>query len=160
MDYLLDLYFNNILNKKIIFGAIKMSIENFEKMMKEQPTLVIATSVHDIPNVRIVNFIYVKEDKKIYFTSFKDNKKIEEFEKNPNIAFTTIPTIDTEHVRGKGLVSKSKLSIEDLSEFFISKIDGYKETIEFGGDDLLLFEITFKEVTVTLDYSNIETITI
>ena len=137
-----------------------MSIENFEKMMKEQPTLVIATSVQDIPNIRIVNFIYIQEDKKIYFTSFKDNKKIEKFENNPNIAFTTIPTIDTEHVRGKGLVSKSKLSIEDLSEVFISKIDGYKETIEFGGDDLLLFEITFKEVTVTLDYENINTITI
>ena len=137
-----------------------MSIENFEKMMKEQPTLVIATSVQDIPNVRIVNFIYVKDDKKIYFTSFKDNNKIREFEKNPKIAFTTIPTIDTEHVRGKGFVSKSELSIADLSEVFISKIDGYGETIAFGGEDLLLFEIAFKEVTVTLDYTNIETITI
>ncbi len=129
-------------------------------MMKEQPTLVIATSVNDIPNVRIVNFIYVKEDKKIYFTSFKDNDKIREFEKNPKIAFTTIPTIDTEHVRGKGIVSKSTLLIKDLADFFISKIEGYKETIEFGGEDLLLFQIAFKEVTVTLDYTNIETITI
>ena len=104
-----------------------MSIENFEKMMKEQPTLVIATSVQDTPNVRIVNFIYIQEDKKIYFTSFKDNKKIEEFEKNPKIAFTTIPTIDTEHVRGKGLVSKSKLSIANLSEVLFLKLTAIKK---------------------------------
>ena len=136
-----------------------MFIEKFEKMMNEQPTLAIATSINNIPNVRIINFIYIKKDKKIYFTSFKDNNKIREFETNNSIAFTTIPTIDTEHVKGKGIVSKSNRLLKDISEIFISKIPDYKEIIEFGGE-LLLFEIEFKEVIVTLDYENIGTITI
>ena len=43
----------------------------FLKIMAEQTTIALATSVNDIPNVRIVNFYFEPTENKIYFSSFK-----------------------------------------------------------------------------------------
>lgn len=113
----------------------------FEKIMQSQNEIALATSINAIPNVRIVNFYYDTIAKKIYFTSFCENDKVKEFSLNPNSAFTTIPHGTTEHVKGKGIVSISNLTIFDIQEKFIDKILDYQETIEFGGKQLILFEI-------------------
>lgn len=118
--------------------------------------MALATSVNDLCNVRIVNFYYNPDTKRIYFTSFKDNAKIVEFQKNNHIAFTTIPHQGTQHVKGTGVVSKSDLALNDVKDCFIQEIPDYKELIEMNGDDLVLFEVTLKTLVVTLDYEHIE----
>ena len=83
----------------------------FLKIMSEQTEIALATSVNNVPNVRIVNFYFDPEENVLYFSSFKENDKIKEIKANPHVAFTTIPHSGNEHVKAKGIVQKSSKTI-------------------------------------------------
>lgn len=137
-------------------------MKEFNRIMNEQLEVALATSVDNIPNVRIVNFYYDEKNKGIlYFSTFKENNKILEFERNNQTSFTTIPQNKTEHVRVRNsVVKKSSLSIFDLKDEFSTKIPGYESTINDVGDYLELYELHFDKATVTLDYNNCDTISL
>ena len=130
----------------------------FLKIMSEQTEIALATSVNNAPNVRIVNFYYDPEDNALYFSSFEENDKIKEIKANPHVAFTTIPHSGNEHVKAKGIVQKSSKTIFDVADQFIAKVPNYKNTIEYAGESLVLFEIRFDMAVVTKDLSSIETL--
>ena len=130
----------------------------FLKIMAEQTAIALATSVDNIPNVRIVNFYFEPAENILYFSSFKGNDKIKEINSNPYVAFTTIPHSGNEHVKAKGMAQKSSKTIFDVAEQFIAKIPGYKDTIEYGGESLILFEVKFETVIVTKDLNTIKTL--
>ncbi len=66
-------------------------LQEFNRIMLSQKELALATSVDNIPNVRIVNFYYnISKKGVVYFSTFSGNPKIEEFAKNNIVAFTTI----------------------------------------------------------------------
>ncbi|EEJ50629.1 pyridoxamine 5'-phosphate oxidase family protein [Oribacterium sinus] len=130
----------------------------FLRIMAEQTEIALATSVNNVPNVRIVNFYFEPAENILYFSSFKGNDKVKEINENPNVAFTTIPYGGNEHVKAKGIVQKSSKTIFDLAEQFIAKIPGYKDTIEYAGELLILFEIRFDTAVVTKDLQTIKTI--
>ena len=48
--------------------------------MAEQTEIALATSVNNIPNVRIVNYYFDSNENILYFSSFKGNDKIKEIE--------------------------------------------------------------------------------
>ena len=58
----------------------------------------------------------------------------------------------------KGLVQKSTRTIFEVADQFIAKVPGYKNTIEFAGESLVLFEIRFDTAIVTKDLKTIQTI--
>lgn len=128
----------------------------FLKIMAEQTEIALATSVDNIPNVRIVNFYFEPAENILYFSSFEGNDKIKEMNSNPYVAFTTIPHSGNEHVKAKGMAKKSSKTIFDVAEQFIAKIPGYKDTIEYGGESLILFEVRFDTVIVTKDLNTIK----
>ena len=130
----------------------------FLKIMAEQTEIALATSVDNIPNVRIVNFYFEPAENILYFSSFEGNDKIKEMNSNPYVAFTTIPHSGNEHVKAKGMVKKSSKTIFDVAEQFIAKIPGYKDTIEYAGESLLLFEVRFDTAIVTKDLNTIKTL--
>ena len=130
----------------------------FLKIMAEQTEIALATSVDNIPNVRIVNFYFEPAENILYFSSFKRNDKIKEINSNPYVAFTTVPHSGNEHVKAKGMAKKSSKTIFDVAEQFIAKIPGYKDTIEYGGESLILFEVKFETVIVTKDLNTIKTL--
>ena len=130
----------------------------FLKIMAEQTEIALATSVDNIPNVRIVNFYFEPTENILYFSSFEGNDKIKEMNSNPYVTFTTIPHSGNEHVKAKGMVKKSSKSIFDVAEQFIAKIPGYKDTIEYGGESLILFEVRFDTAIVTKDLNTIKTL--
>ena len=130
----------------------------FLKIMAEQTEIALATSVDNIPNVRIVNFYFEPAENILYFSSFKGNDKIKEINSNPYVAFTTIPHSGNEHVKAKGMVKKSSKTIFDVAEQFIAKIPGYKDTIEYAGESLILFEVRFDTAIVTKDLNTIKTL--
>lgn len=130
----------------------------FLKIMSEQTEIALATSVNNVPNVRIVNFYFDPEENVLYFSSFKENDKIKEIKVNPHVAFTTIPHSGNEHVKAKGIVQKSSKTIFDVADQFITKVPNYKNTIEYAGESLVLFEIKFDTAVVTKDLSSIETL--
>ena len=124
--------------------------------MAEQTEIALATSVDNIPNVRIVNFYFDPAENILYFSSFEGNDKIKEMNSNPYVAFTTIPHSENEHVKAKGMVKKSSKTIFDVAEQFIAKIPGYKDTIEYAGESLILFEVRFDTAIVTKDLNTIK----
>ena len=130
----------------------------FLKIMSEQTEIALATSVNNVPNVRIVNFYFDPEENVLYFSSFKENDKVKEIKANPHVVFTTIPHSGNEHVKAKGIVQKSSKTIFDVADQFIAKVPNYKNTIEYAGESLVLFEIRFDTAVVTKDLSSIETL--
>ena len=131
------------------------TLKEFQKMMAEQTDLALATVGTDgIPNVRIVNYYFNPENNIVYFATFKNN----EMKQNQNVAFTTIPKKENEHIKERGTAIKSKQTIFDLADCFCEKIPDYRETIEYGGKSLIVYEIHFETATVTLDLSNSKTL--
>ena len=60
--------------------------EEFERMMREQYEIALATMTDGLPHVRIVNFYYASKEHRVYFATLKDNEKVVELAANPNIA--------------------------------------------------------------------------
>ncbi|WP_312645133.1 pyridoxamine 5'-phosphate oxidase family protein [Hydrogenoanaerobacterium sp.] len=133
----------------------------FERMMEAQTAIALATATDGIPNVRVVNFYYEAELKTLYFSSFADNQKVAELEKNLHVAFTTITTNGEEHVRVKnGIVRKSSISVEAIKEKFLTKMPEYIMSIPDVLPALILFEITFDHADVVIDFEHMETIAV
>ena len=130
----------------------------FLRIMAEQTEIALATSVNNVPNVRIVNFYFDPCENILYFSSFKDNDKVKEIEGNPSIAFTTIPHTGNQHVKAKGLAKRSSKTVVDMAEHFIAKVPDYKKTIDYAGDLLILFEVRFDTAIVTKDLATISTL--
>ena len=127
--------------------------KEFLRMINECEEIALATSIHDFPNVRIVNYYYDEKNNVMYFATYTGREKISEFWKNNNISFTTIPMNrgKREHIRARGHVRESKKSILDLREEFSNKMADFAEIIDKYSKDLKVYEIKFSEVTVTLD---------
>lgn len=133
--------------------------DEFERIMREQREIALATTTDGLPHVRIVNFYYAPEEHCVYFATFKDNEKVVEIAANPNIAFTTVPHNGTnEHVRASGRAVKSARTVYHLAALFAAKIPRYQETIDAVGDDLILYEISLDTAVVTIDMEHIERI--
>ena len=127
--------------------------KEFVRMINECVEIALATSIHDFPNVRIVNYYYDEKNNVMYFATYTGREKISEFWKNNNVSFTTIPMNrgKREHIRARGHVRESKKSILDLREEFSNKMADFAEIIDKYSNDLKVYEIKFSEVTVTLD---------
>lgn len=133
--------------------------EAFKKIMNEQTEIALATSVNEVPNVRIVSFFYDEVKKCLFFSTFKGNEKISEFQNNSNVAFTTIPQETTNHVRVHfAKVKKSELTVYDVADQWIQKIPSYDENIKQAGTMLELYEIHFSEAIVIWGMDSRETI--
>ena len=112
------------------------TLKEFQKMMAEQTDIALATVGADgIPNVRIVNYYFNPENNVIYFATFKNNNKVKEIKQNQNVAFTTIPKKENEHIKAKGIAIKSKKSIFDLADCFCEKIPDYRENSQITKND-------------------------
>ena len=127
--------------------------KEFLRMINECEEIALATSIHDFPNVRIVNYYYDEKNNVMYFATYTGREKISEFWKNNNVSFTTIPMNrgKREHIRARGHVRESEKSILDLREEFSNKMADFAEIIDRYSNDLKVYEIKFSEVTVTLD---------
>ena len=136
--------------------------KEFLRMINECEEIALATSIHDFPNVRIVNYYYDEKNNVMYFATYTGREKISEFWKNNNVSFTTIPMNrgKREHIRARGHVRESKKSILDLREEFSNKMADFAEIIDKYSNDLKVYEIKFSEVTVTLDSRTYEKISL
>jgi hypothetical protein len=125
--------------------------DEFERMMRIQCEIALATTTDGLPHVRIVNFCYAPEERRIYFATLRDNEKVVELAANPNIAFTTVPHNDTmEHIRAHGRAVKSSRTIADITDALSAKSPRIREIIDAVGDDLVVYEITLTEAIVNL----------
>ena len=123
--------------------------DEFERIMREQREIALATMSEGLPHVRIVNFYYDTETHCVYFATFKDNEKVVELAANPNIAFTTVPHNGTNQpVRARGRAVKSARSLAAITEAIVAKAPRFQETVDAVGDDLIPYEIALTEAVV------------
>lgn len=116
------------------------TIKEFKRIMDTHTEIALATVGTDgTPNVRIVNYYFNSENNVLYFATFKDNEKVHEMEHKRNVAFTTIPKKGNEHIKARGIALRSEKTVFDLADCFCDKIPGYKNTIDFAGDSLILY---------------------
>lgn len=121
----------------------------FDQIMANGTDMAFATSVENVPNVRILNYVYLEDEKIMYFQSFKGSPKEKEFEKNNKIAFTTIPQDGVSYIRvSNAIVKKSTKTIFDLQNIFIEKMPFYKGLIEHHDNSMDLYEVHFSIVEV------------
>lgn len=125
-------------------------IRTYIEILETTTEIALATCVENVPNVRIVSFIFdEKQPGVLYFASDRLNTKVAEILLNNHVAFTTIPRAGVAHVRShKAVVKKSALTIDDMKELFIKEIEGYAETIAAIGDSLDVFELHAKEALI------------
>ena len=123
--------------------------DEFERIMREQREIALATMSEGLPHVRIVNFYYDTETHCVYFVTFKDNEKVVELTANPSIAFTTVPHNNTtEHVRASGHAVKSARSLAAIMDAIVAKAPRFQEIVDAVGDDLIPYEIVLTEAVV------------
>ena len=136
--------------------------KEFLRMINECEEIALATSIHDFPNVRIVNYYYDEKNNVMYFATYTGREKISEFWKNNNVSFTTIPMNrgKREHIRARGHVRESKKSILDLREEFSNKMSDFADIIDKYSEELKVYEIRFTEATVTLDSRSYEKVSL
>jgi uncharacterized pyridoxamine 5'-phosphate oxidase family protein len=129
-------------------------LKELNRVLEETNKIALATSVDNIPNVRVVNFCNKPQNKGVlYISSRKGLPKTLEFSKNNIVAFTTIPAVaeNSEHVRvQKATIKKSDLTIFNLKDEFIKKHPGYEMIIAQAGEMLDVYEIHFKGAAVIL----------
>lgn len=137
------------------------TIDKYREILGNTDKIALATAADNIPSVRIVNFCCKPEQPDIlYFASDRDNRKVTEFARNNNIAFTSVPSEGIPHVRSiKATVQKSRYTINDMAQLFISSIPGYDETIAAIGDTLDVFEIHVSEAMIIAGFEEPDFIT-
>lgn len=129
----------------------------FETVMSGTVNMALATSVNGKPNVRIVTYGYDETTpNRMYFTTFKGNQKIAEFEQNPNVAITPLPESPDApaQVRIHGRVVKSGKSLDEVAALILKTAPFFAETLSQGGDMLIPYEIQFTEAAVTIGMQN------
>ncbi len=131
--------------------------EVFEKVMTNDASIALATSVNDQPSVRVVSFIW--DNEKIYFTSFKTSPKNKEIEANSKVSFTTIDSNSMQCVRVTEAESKiADVTVADVRDKFVAKFPQMDKAFDMAIDQMELFQVTFKKAKVTLGFRNIEEI--
>ena len=127
-----------------------MNLRNeFERMMREQNEIALATMSDGLPHVRIVNFYYDTATHCVYFATVKDNEKVAELTAKPSTAFTTVPNNGTtEHIRARGYAVKSSRPLTAITEAIVAKAPRFQETVNAVGADLILYEIKLYEAMV------------
>lgn len=133
---------------------IEKAAQDYSYILEKSNRLALATSVNQVPNVRVVNFVSETSRPGIlYFTSDRGNRKVAEFAENNRIAFTTLSDEGNAHIRScQATVQKSKLSIDEIKDLFIAKVPGYDKAIAAIGEMLDVFEIHMKEAVVVTGF--------
>ncbi len=125
----------------------------FMKVLGEGVNMALATSVEGSPNVRVVTFGFdAAQPDKLFFSTFKGNRKIREFEQNPRVACMPLPVDPTEDIQVRifGKVQKSALTLLELIALIGKKAPSGAETLTQGADQMEVYEVSFDDAWVTI----------
>lgn len=133
----------------------------FKRIMENAVELSLATSVDNVPNVRILTFCYDEQKEGVaYIATYNQSPKTEEFAKNNKVAFTTIP-VGPDAVRvTNASIQKSELTVHDLKDNFIRKFPGFQATYDYAGPMMDIYEIHFNEAFVIIGFNNTDKISL
>jgi len=129
------------------------TLKKYVEVLNNTNVMALATSVDNIPNVRVVNFYYNPEKPHIlYFVSDRADRKVLEFAKNNVIAFTTIPAEGISHARSlRATVRKSALGYKEFAAALTGGSRGEEPVTNGNGELLDVYEIFATEAEVVAE---------
>ena len=134
----------------------------FNRVLSEAPYISLATQTTDgqAPNTRIVYFVHTEGNNRITFVTFAGTPKIEEFNANNRVAFTS-SVIGNDAVRvSKGTLSEVIVVEEDIKNAFFAKFPMFAGIAKQAGPNIKFYDITFDEADVIVGFNNTKRITL
>jgi len=128
----------------------------FYEILDKTSEIALATSVDNMPSVRIVSICYdTNHPSVIYFqTNNMNSKKVSDIAQNNNVSFTTAPIGKTiANIRSNNAtVHMSKRTFDELKPLFIAKVPEYEDAYNQYGHTMTVFEIHVKNAIIVVDY--------
>lgn len=123
--------------------------EQLAEVMKSTSLIALASSVEDLPNVRILDIFFDEKQNVVVFPTSALSPKVKEFEANNTVAFTTIPQGPGPVVRVQNAtVSKSDWSIDEIKDTLIAHRPGFEMTLRGFGENVLIYEVSFTKALI------------
>lgn len=123
--------------------------EQLAEVMKNTSLIALATSVEDIPNVRIMDIFFDEKRNVVVFPTSSLSRKIKEFEANDTVAFTTIPQGPGPVVRvTNATVAKSDWSIDEIKATLIAHRPGFEMLLKGFGENVAVYEVAFSTAII------------
>ena len=123
--------------------------EQLAEVMKNTSLIALASSVEDLPKVRILDIFFDEKQNMVVFPTSALSPKVKEFEANDTVAFTTIPQGPGPVVRVQNAtVSKSDWSIDGIKDTLIAHRPGFEMMLKGFGENVAVYEISFAKALI------------
>lgn len=123
--------------------------EQLAEVMKNTSLIALASSVEDLPNVRILDIFFDEKQNVVVFPTSALSPKVKEFEANDTVAFTTIPQGPGPVVRAQNAtVSKSDWAIDEIKDTLIAHRPGFEMMLKGFGENVVVYEVSFTKVLI------------
>ena len=123
--------------------------EQLTEVMKNTSLIALASSVEDLPNVRILDIFFDEKQNVVVFPTSALSPKVKEFEANDTVAFTTIPQGPGPVVRVQNAaVSKSDWSIDEIKDTLIAHRPGFEMMLKGFGENVVVYEVSFTKALI------------
>ena len=124
--------------------------EQLAEAMKNTSLIALASSVEDLPNVRILDIFFDEKQNVVVFPTSALSPKVKEFEANDTVAFTTIPQGPGPVVRVQNAtVSKSDWSIDEIKDTLIAHRPGFEMMLKGFGENVVVYEVSFTKALIS-----------
>lgn len=124
----------------------KQDLTNFNRILSEAEKIALATSMDNIPEVRIVRAVYDAEQPGVmYISTSEKSPKALSFRENKYVAFTTL---GDEYVRAKEAVVEQVTENTDRLKDYMSEKNPEYKTVFADHKNRLFFAIRFDTAMV------------
>lgn len=124
--------------------------EQLAEVMKSTSLIALASSVEDLPNVRILDIFFDEKQNVVVFPTSALSPKVKEFEANDTVAFTTIPQGPGPVVRVQNAtVSKSDWAIDEIKDTLIAHRPGFEMMLKGFGENVVVYEVSFTKALIS-----------
>ncbi len=133
-----------------------MALSDLAQVLGGANKVAYATSLQDVPNLRIVNFVWDETTPGIlYFASVRDSQGVQEFLASKRIAFSTVPETGNAHVASNHATGqKSQRTLAQMQAQFLAQVPGFDHVLDLIGAKLALYEIQMTSAEVDLGLGN------
>ncbi len=124
--------------------------EQLAEVMKNTSLIALASSVEDLPNVRILDIFFDEKQNVVVFPTSALSPKVKEFEANDTVAFTTIPQGPGPVVRVQNATgSKSDWAIDEIKDTLIAHRPGFEMMLKGFGENVVVYEVSFTKALIS-----------
>lgn len=139
-----------------------METELMNRALQAADRLALSTSLANLADVKIVNFVWYQDQPGVlYFAAKKNSAAIAVYEQHPDAALVTIPRNEIEHCpsfRSHHVnIDHATQSMLDLLPRYLELIPGYQKIWDASGESLEAFEIKMSSAVVNNDLGSKQT---